>query len=90
MSAMGWQRDEILTLLAILVIVVGTIAIGALAGGGAPQQGAAPVHVEDDPKCEEWTDGCIVCQRTPQGPACSTPGIACTRKAQQCLRRAGA
>lgn len=87
---MGWQRDEIATLLAILVILVATIAVGNLAGGGAPDQGAAPARVEDDPACAEWTDGCIVCQRTAQGPACSMPGIACTRKDQQCLRRAGA
>ncbi len=87
---MGWQRDEIVTLLAILVIVVATIAIGNLTGGGALHQGAAPARVEDDPACAEWTDGCIVCQRTAQGPACSMPGIACPRKDQQCLRRAGA
>jgi hypothetical protein len=85
---MGWQRDEIATLLAILVILVATIAVGNLAGG-APHH-AAPARVEDDPACAEWTDGCIVCQRTAQGPACSMPGIACTRKDQQCLRRAGA
>ena len=86
---MGWQRDEIATLLVILVILVATIAVGNLAGGGAPHH-AAPARVEDDPACAEWTDGCIVCQRTAQGPACSMPGIACTRKDQQCLRRAGA
>jgi len=87
---MGWQRDEIATLLAILVILVATIVVGNLAGGGAPHHSASPARVEDDPACAEWTDGCIVCQRTAQGPACSMPGIACTRKDQQCLRRAGA
>ena len=87
---MGWQRDEILTLLAILVILVGTIAVGSLAGRSAPHTAVAPTASEDDPACAEWTDGCVVCQRTSGGLACSTPGIACTRKAQQCLRRVGA
>ena len=87
---MGWKRHEIVTLLAVLVIVVATIAVGGLAGREAPHAGAVPVSVEEDQGCAEWTDGCIVCQRTPQGPACSTPGIAWTRKAPECLRRVGA
>jgi hypothetical protein len=87
---MGWQRDEIVTLLAILVIVVATISVGNLAGRGAQHAAVAPTASEDDPGCAEWTDGCVVCQRTAQGLACSTPGIACTRKAQACLRRVGA
>ena len=87
---MGWQRDEIVTLLAIFVILVATIAIGNVAGGGAPHPTAAPTASEDDPACAEWTDGCVVCQRTREGLACSMPGIACTRKDQQCLRRVGA
>ncbi len=86
---MGWQRDEIVTLVAILVIVIATIAVGNLAGGGAPHQSAAPARVEDDPACAEWTDGCIVCLRTDHGPSCSTAGAACVRKGVQCLRRDG-
>jgi hypothetical protein len=86
---MRWQRDEIVTLLAVAVILIATIAVGNLAGR-TPPHAAAPVAVEDDPACAEWTDGCVVCQRTAQGPACSMPGIACTRRDQQCLRRVGA
>jgi hypothetical protein len=86
---MGWQREEIVTLLAVAVILIATIAVGNLAGRSSPHA-AAPVAVEDDPACAEWTDGCVVCQRTAQGPACSMPGIACTRNTQQCLRRVGA
>jgi hypothetical protein len=86
---MRWQRDEIVTLLAVAVILIATIAVGNLAGR-TPPHAAAPVAVEDDPACAEWTDGCVVCQRTAQRPACSMPGIACTRRDQQCLRRVGA
>jgi hypothetical protein len=86
---MRWQRDEIVTLLAVAVILIATIAVGNLAGR-TPPPAAAPTAVEDDPACAEWTDGCVVCQRTAQGPACSMPGIACTRRDQQCLRRVGA
>jgi hypothetical protein len=37
--------------------------------------------------CQEWTDGCRVCQRPPGGEAsCSNVGIACEPKAVQCSR----
>ena len=87
---MGWQRHEILTLLAVAAIVVLTIGIAHFAPGAPPHPAAVPLRAEDDPRCQEWTDGCVVCQRTPQGPACSTPGIACVRGPQECVRRAGA
>ena len=35
--------------------------------------------------CEEWTNLCQVCRRTPDGQmACSTPGIACQPAATVC------
>jgi hypothetical protein len=38
--------------------------------------------------CLEWTDGCRVCQRAPNGePSCSNVGIACVPKAEECTRR---
>jgi hypothetical protein len=38
--------------------------------------------------CLEWTDGCRVCQRSPNGEAsCSNVGIACVPKAEECTRR---
>jgi hypothetical protein len=38
--------------------------------------------------CLEWTDGCRVCQRAPNGEeSCSSVGIACVPKEQQCTRR---
>jgi hypothetical protein len=36
--------------------------------------------------CQEWTDSCVICSRTPLGVACSTPGIACVRGPIQCLK----
>jgi len=44
--------------------------------------------LDPGPACIEWTDDCVVCQRMADGtPACSTPGIACTRGSLRCLRR---
>ena len=82
------DRDDAITLLAVAVVVAGTVALAALAPGhrGPPSM---PGLADRDPTCAEWTDGCVTCQRTPQGPACSTPGIACVRGAPECLRREG-
>lgn len=77
-------RDEALAVsLAILTALMMTV-LGLMAGAlaGSPAVGQA----DSEPACSEWTDGCIVCARTPQGLACSTPGIACVRQAPRCLR----
>ncbi|MCJ2049316.1 hypothetical protein [Methylobacterium sp. J-070] len=67
----------------IAVVVIATVLIGAL----APAHHTAPARsVAEDPACLEWTDGCTVCQRRAEGPACSLPGIACQPGAPQCLR----
>lgn len=66
----------------IAVLVIATVLIGAL----APARHASPaVSAADDPACLEWTDGCKVCRRLAEGPACSLPGIACQPGAPQCL-----
>ena len=40
-----------------------------------------------DAACTEWTDGCRVCQRSPNSEAsCSNVGIACVPKAEECTR----
>ncbi|MCJ2087012.1 hypothetical protein MKK88_13585 [Methylobacterium sp. E-005] len=70
---------------AILALVVATVLLGAL----LPARHPAPARsVAEDPACLEWTDGCQVCQRLAEGPACSLPGIACQPAAPHCLRRA--
>ena len=39
------------------------------------------------PTCQEWTDGCRICQRAPGGDAlCSNVGIACVSKSVTCTR----
>ncbi|HEY8563926.1 MAG TPA: hypothetical protein VIL65_00370 [Beijerinckiaceae bacterium] len=71
------------------IAVVTAVSAGLLAATlavilafAAPRAAADPA-----PGCAEWTDGCRVCQRTAQGPACSTPGIACQVGPTRCLRR---
>lgn len=65
-------------------LVAATVLIGALAPNAQPHKAIMPA---DDPACVEWSDGCTVCERHAEGPACSLPGIACTKKATECLRR---
>jgi hypothetical protein len=81
---MSSQNDAIAVILAIVIALAATTA-AVLAGlmGPAP----ATERSTPDQTCAEWTDGCVVCSRTPQGLACSTPGIACQRGPDRCLRR---
>ena len=81
---MAAARDDVIGLSLALGIALATVALANLLPAA---KSAAPVSFDREPTCAEWTDGCIVCQRTEQGPACSTPGIACVRREQQCLRR---
>lgn len=66
------------------ILVIATVLLGALLPG-AHEAPARPVA--EDPACLEWSDGCTVCQRLAEGPACSLPGIACQPTAPHCLRR---
>ena len=91
------RRDDLLIFLALIAVVVATVVLAAALpaapgpahapGAGAPPPSAA--FGDRDRTCAEWSDGCIVCQRGEHAPACSTPGIACTRGPVQCLRRTG-
>jgi len=82
------SRDEALAVVLSIVVVLLVVTFAVIAGAGtdvqAPAQGSTP-----DPSCAEWTDGCIVCRRVPEGLACSTPGIACTPTQPRCLRPLG-
>ena len=71
----------------ILALVVATVLVGELVPGRPPH--APPRDASADPACLEWSDGCRVCARRAEGPACSLPGIACTVGPVRCLRRAG-
>ena len=84
------RRDDITGFALVLIIVLGTVALAhvlpATPPAGPP---STPTAFEKEPTCAEWTDGCIVCQRTDTGTACSMPGIACVPRERQCLRREG-
>ena len=61
-------------------VVLGVL-VALLGPVGEPRRSAGP-----GPTCQEWTDSCVICARTPEGLACSTPGIACVRGPIQCLK----
>lgn len=81
------SRDGLVTL-ALAAVVVGTVLLGALLPGHPARHPVSAAPAEDA-ACLEWSDGCRVCTRRPDGPACSLPGIACTPGEAQCLRRSG-
>ena len=80
------SRDEALaiTLSIAVALLVAAFAVIVSVVPQVPATGSAP-----GPSCAEWTDGCVVCRRVPEGLACSTPGIACTPGANRCLRPVG-
>ncbi|MBB3017506.1 putative membrane protein YgcG [Microvirga lupini] len=82
------SRDEtlavVISIATALLVVTFAIIAGAAMEARTPGQDLTP-----GPSCAEWTNGCVVCRRVPEGLACSTPGIACVPGAQRCLRPAG-
>jgi hypothetical protein len=84
------RRDDRIGFALALILIIATVALAhVLPMAGAARVPSTPAAFDREPTCAEWTDGCIVCRRTDQGLACSTPGIACVPKEQQCLRREG-
>jgi hypothetical protein len=71
-----------LAVAAALLAVILSVLVGFSAGPLPATESGPP-----DPACIEWSDSCVVCSRTPEGMACSTPGIACTKGPPRCLRR---
>lgn len=51
-----------------------------------PASGEKPTQAfGNDSGCAEWTDGCVVCSKQPDGSVgCSTAGIACIPGVQRC------
>jgi hypothetical protein len=82
------SRDEALAVTLAIAVALLAVLLAVIAGVGGDSrpatQGGPP-----GPACAEWTDGCVVCRRVPEGLACSTPGIACVPAAPRCLRPAG-
>ena len=85
------RRDDVIGFALAAALVAGTVALAHFVPD-APPSGppSTPAAFEGEPTCAEWSDGCIVCQRTDGGLACSMPGIACVPRERQCLRREGA
>jgi hypothetical protein len=80
---------------------IGLLALTALVGQAVaadlplrperPTPPAAPANASPlaapSANCQEWTDGCRVCQRAANGEtSCSNVGIACVPKAALCTR----
>jgi hypothetical protein len=85
------RRDDLIGFTLAAVLVLGTVTLAHVLPGAKPVDApSTPAAFEGEPTCAEWGDGCIVCQRTNAGLACSTPGIACMPRERQCLRREGA
>jgi hypothetical protein len=83
------RHDDIVGLILALVIVLGTVALAHVLPAATSASPPQPASFDNKTSCAEWTDGCVVCQRTGEGLACSTPGIACVPRERQCLRREG-
>ncbi|MBY0299322.1 MAG: hypothetical protein K2X71_25340 [Methylobacterium sp.] len=73
-AAIAWSVAAV----TLATVLLANLVPAAHRGGLPPAQ---------DPACLEWTDACVVCSRQGEGVACSMPGIACTRGAQECTRR---
>lgn len=80
------RRDGLLAG-ACAAVVLATVLIAAVVPGAHRGEVRPMAAFERDATCLEWTDACVVCTRTPQGHACSTPGIACEITSPRCLRR---
>jgi hypothetical protein len=74
-------NTEALAATVAITSALAAVLLAVLVGLMTPGRAAGPA-----PTCMEWTDGCVVCRRTGQESACSTPGIACTRRAIECLK----
>jgi hypothetical protein len=69
----------------LIALAIGGIVTALVAGARAGRE--PDPEPEIAASCAEWTDGCVTCRRSPAGPNCSTPGIACVRTAPICLSR---
>lgn len=85
-------RKSVIGLIAVLASIGPAMAADLPLKPPRPAQPAAPGKAAPlaapTAACLEWTDGCRVCQRAPNGEAsCSNVGIACVPKADECTRR---
>jgi hypothetical protein len=76
------ERHATIAVVSATVIALAIVVAVVIGAAMAPPRSKGPIQ-----SCSEWTDGCRVCSRTPQGVACSTPGIACVTGNTVCLKR---
>ncbi len=81
------NRGETLAVVTALAAAAGAVLLALIVAAVLSAAPARPVAGDPGPGCAEWTDGCVICQRTPDGRACSMPGIACVQGPVQCVRR---
>ena len=91
--ALRWEGSG---LKPILAACAGLFALltSAVADDGQPQDRVkrpAPdslaAWIAQNADCEEFTDFCMVCRNTPDGPACSTAGAKCVKGALSCTKK---
>ncbi len=81
------KSGETLAVITALAAAAGAVLLALIVAAVLAKAPARPLAGDPGPGCAEWTDGCVICQRTADGRACSMPGIACTQGPVQCLRR---
>ena len=87
---MSRLSDAAIVAIALVILAVVVLAGNLVAQAPVVQKvPSTPAAYDREPTCAEWSDGCIVCRRTDEGPVCSMPGIACVRGEPQCLTREG-
>jgi len=80
------------------MVVALALALSVSASGQTPSPPVPDQQAEEaslhgygdtDKTCQEWSDGCVTCQRPEAGePVCPNIGIACQPKAISCTRPA--
>jgi hypothetical protein len=80
------ERNDTLAVTLAVTTALAAVVLAVIVALVPPRPTRASA-LEGPAGCREWTDGCVTCARQASGPACSTPGIACTRGPVTCMRR---
>ena len=81
------NADQTLAVTLAILVALSTIVVAVLAGGSFTPRPQGSETAGPSATCQEWTDGCVICVRSPGGAACSTPGIACVRGELRCVTK---
>jgi hypothetical protein len=72
--------------IAIAAAILAAFAPDAMAETPVSADQSMADFIKSNPDCLEFTDECSICAMVAGKPACSTPRIACIRKAYICTR----